>query len=129
MVEEWFYDQTGEPRFYLDEYKFISKSGKEIATLEGETVMSVTGETLGTFQHGAIFDMDGRLIATISTGRGYIAPNSEILKGDPDNAEYIPSEEDLTDEPGDPGISGVPYLPFQADWSDTTLEAFFGTEL
>ncbi|HEX2865909.1 MAG TPA: hypothetical protein VHO03_02645 [Ignavibacteriales bacterium] len=129
MVEEWFYDQTGEARFYLDEYKFISKSGKEIATLEGQTVLSTTGETLGTFRHGAIFDMDGRLISTISTGRGYVPDTSEIFSGDPDNAEYIPTDEDLTDEPGDPGISGVPYKPINADWSDTTLEAFFGTEL
>ncbi|MCU7495042.1 MAG: hypothetical protein HF314_03825 [Ignavibacteria bacterium] len=129
MVEEWFYDQMGEAQFYLDEDKFISKSGKEIATLERDKVVSVAGETLGIFENGAIYDTDGRLMAIISTGRGYVPTTNEIYGGDPDNSEFIPTDQDLTEEPGDPGISGIPYKPVHGDWSDTPLEEFFGTGL
>ncbi|MGE5403138.1 MAG: 4-fold beta flower protein [Ignavibacteriales bacterium] len=129
MIADWLYDQNSEARFYLEEDRFISKSGKPLATLEGDKVVSITGEVLGTFSHGAVYDMDDRPIAVIETGRGYIPDTSEILGGAPDDAEYIPTDEDLTEAPGDPGISGVPVKPLSGDWSDMTLEEFFGTDL
>lgn len=129
MISEWLFDQNGDARFYLEEDRFINTKGDQIGSLNENMVYSMNGETLGSLRNGVIFDNDDRAIAFFEHARGYIPTTTEIFGGDPDNSEFIPTDEDLTAAPGDPGISGVPYKPVTGDWSDMTLEEFFGTEL
>lgn len=129
MIGEWLYDQNGDARLYLEEDRLISKSGKYLGRIEENLVYSINDEILGSFDNGVIYDNDSRPIVFFERASGYIPTTTEIFGGDPDNSEFIPTDEDLTSAPGDPGISGVPYKPVSGDWSDMTLEEFFGTDL
>lgn len=129
MISEWLYDQSGDARLYLEEDRLISKSGKPLGRIEDGIVYSANDEVIGAIKGGVLYDNDERPIAFTETGRGYIPTTSDIFGGDPDNSEYISTDENLTAEPGQPGISGVPYKPVSGDWSDMTLEEYFGTDL
>lgn len=121
MMQEWFYDRTGDKRFYLEEDRFLNTEGKQIATLEGEDIIVNSGEMVGTFRSGVVFDTDGRMVAFIENAKGYI-PTAADVTGSSGMADQAYA-------PGGLGLSGEPYVPVSGDWSDVTLEDFFGTEL
>lgn len=140
MISEWLYDKNGDAKLYLDEDKFISRSEKVLGTLEGNEVISPTGEVVGLFRKGVLYDSDNRPVAFIENARGYIPGLSDILgaPGSPDFSDSGEGTLDFEDNTnvtnfsgamGSPGDSGIPQNPVEGGWSDVTLEDLFGTEL
>lgn len=121
MIAEWLYDKNGEAKIYLTEDRFLSKSDKEIGTLEGSDVFSMSGELIGSIANGVLYDTDNRAIAFFEHAKGYIPSLTDITGNTQmDEAQNIPANL---------GDSGEPVVPVHGDWSDMTLEELFGTEL
>lgn len=121
MISEWLYDKNGDSKIYLEEDKFMSHDQRHIGTLEGADVTSVSGEYIGSFVNGVLYDTDNRPAAFTETAKGYI-PSAQDVTGSS-------GMEDVAFAPGGLGLSGQPYNPVHGAWSDETLDDLFGVEL
>lgn len=121
MISEWLFDKNGDAKIYLEEDKFMSHDQRNIGTLEGQDVLTISGELIGAFVNGVLYDTDDRPVAFTETAKGYI-PSTQDVTGST-------GMEDVAFAPGDLGSSGKPYNPVHGTWSDETLDDLFGVEL
>lgn len=121
MINEWIYNKDGETKIYLEEDKFMAKSGEQIGSLENEDVFTVNGEYIGAFVNGVLYDSDNRPVAFTERAKDYIPSGADITGSD--------GMEDTAFVPEGLGFSGVAYNPISGGWSDITVEELFGVEL
>jgi hypothetical protein len=121
MIDEWLYDKNGDAKLYLEEDKFMSNDQRIIGTLDGEDVYAVSGEYIGSFIKGVIYDTDDRIVALTEHAQGYVPTGDDVFGS--------PTMPDVEYAPNGLGLSGNPVNPVHGGWSDETLDDFFGVEL
>ncbi len=121
MISEWLYDKNGDAQLYLEEDKIIYKDDRQIGTLDGKDVYAISGELIGSYSSGVLYDTDSRPVAFTEAAKGYIPSGTDLYGSSTvDDNDFAPNE---------PGESGEPYVPVHGGWSDVTVEELFGLEV
>ena len=117
MGEVVIFDSSGIARFFISEGVIYDYSGRPVAFLEGENIVSYPGKHLGWFHDGFVRDANGDAIGfTERAHRGPITPIPAILP--------IPPIPAITPIPPILPISPIP-PNFSFIWSSRSLEQLF----
>lgn len=114
-MTEWLIDRNGRMPLFLYHDRFISEQGHNLGWLIGNNVFSLTGNHLGWFEHGILYDGNNDIVA--------LAAHPTAHKRSFPVEKKLPQ---MPDAPMMPGLSDTPWRPLTGGRSNKTLEEFFG---
>lgn len=78
IMAEWIMTLQGEPQFILDEHCFRDLRGVVNSWLFGNGVYALTGEHVGWFEAGTLFDLQNQIIGKIASALPELSTASAI---------------------------------------------------
>jgi len=119
-MAEWMFDQMGNTCLIFDGDKIRNDGGDVVAWISQNNVHSLTGNHVGWYEGGVIYDSDNSALAFIRNCSGSL-PNRPALSGTPGMPGF-------SGVPGKPGLSGVPGKPGRGSWSIYDATRYFEHE-
>ena len=80
---EWIFEQHGNPRVMVDDYRFVDNSGITVGWHKGGGVYSLAGDHLGWYQEGVLYDSANKAVGFTGPAQGLLPPAPRLSSTPP----------------------------------------------